>query len=96
MDGNGDGVLFTTARKFKGLESDVVIVIDIDGDTFKDDKSKSVFYVASSRAKHCLTYISILDDDDKAKLVADLGARPSNNPSGDLLRLLNIQISEIH
>ena len=96
VDGNGDGVLFTTARKFKGLESDVVIVIDIDGDTFKDDKSKSVFYVASSRAKHCLTYISILDDDDKAKLVADLGAHPSNNPSGDLSQLLNIQISEIH
>ena len=33
-------------QKYKGLESDVVIVIDFDELAFKDDNAKSVFYVA--------------------------------------------------
>ena len=81
VDGDGDGILFTTARKYKGLESDIVIMIDIDRGMFSDDKAKCVFYVASSRAKHCLTYISVLDEDDVVKLVEDLGPRPTNEPS---------------
>ena len=95
VDGDGDGILFTTARKYKGLESDIVIMIDIDRDVFSDDKAKCVFYVASSRAKHCLTYISVLDEGDMAKMIEDLGSRPSDNPSKDLADLLNIQVSEI-
>lgn len=92
---NKDGILFSTARKFKGLESDAIIITDVDRDVFSDDKAKCVFYVASSRAKHCLTYISVLDEDDVAKLVEDLGSRPTNEPSKDSADLLNIQVSEI-
>jgi len=94
-DGEGDGVLFTTARKFKGLESDVVIVIDIDEKSFEDEKARCVFYVASSRAKHCLTYIASLNDGDMEKIVTDLGAEPGNNPRKALSDLLNIQIEQI-
>ena len=94
-DGEGDGVLFTTARKFKGLESDVVIVIDIDKKSFENNKAKCVFYVASSRAKHCLTYIADLTDDDMRQIVTDLGAEPGNNPQKALSETLNIQIEQI-
>ena len=94
-DGEGDGILFTTARKFKGLESDVVIVIDIDEKSFADNKAKCVFYVASSRAKHCLTYIADLTDDDMQQIVSDLGAEPGNNPQKALSETLNIQIEQI-
>lgn len=29
-------ILFTTVRKFKGLEADVVIMIDVDGSVFEE------------------------------------------------------------
>jgi len=50
-------VLFTTVRKFKGLEADVVICIDIDESTFSNDTNRSLFYVGTSRAK---TWLDIL------------------------------------
>ena len=45
-----DGILFTTVRKFKGLEAMAVICIDIDSETFENSKGRSVFYVGTSRA----------------------------------------------
>lgn len=95
VDGEGEGILFTTARKFKGLESDVVIIIDIDKDSFADGKAKCVFYVATSRAKHCLTYMSALTDEEISKLVTDLGGTPGNNPTRALSDMLNIQFEQI-
>lgn len=92
---NGDGILFSTARKFKGLESDVIIIIDIDGNTFKDANSKCTFYVASSRAKHCLTYIAALRDEDMQKIIVDLGGAPGNDPNKTLIDLLKIKIQQI-
>lgn len=50
-------VLFTTVRKFKGLEADVVICIDVDEDTFSNDTNRNLFYVGTSRAK---TWLDIL------------------------------------
>jgi superfamily I DNA/RNA helicase len=51
-------VLFTTVRKFKGLEADVVICIDVDGDTFSNDTNRNLFYVGTSRAKTWLDIIT--------------------------------------
>lgn len=50
-------IKFTTCRKFKGLESDVIIVIDIDKDTFDNDQGEQLMYVGSSRARHKLSCI---------------------------------------
>ena len=86
----GKGVLFTTARKFKGLESDVIIIVDFDELAFKDDNAKCVFYVASSRAKHCLTYIATLTDYSKNKILEDLGAEGST-----LEKVLSVKIAKI-
>ena len=54
--GDGASVFFTTAKRFKGLESKVVVIIDIDEDDFIDDQNQRTFYVACSRAmqKLCL------------------------------------------
>ena len=54
--------LFTTCRKFKGLESDVIILIDIDESAFVEG-NKLLFYVGSSRARLKLDVITTLDDD---------------------------------
>lgn len=58
-------VLFTTVRKFKGLESDVVICIDVDEDTFANDINRSLFYVGTSRAK---TWLDIITTDSQEAL----------------------------
>ena len=88
-DLDGDGILFTTARKYKGLESDAVIVIDFDENTFKDDNAKNVFYVASSRAKHFLSFVTALDDDAMRKIVSDLG----ESDGGDLRKTIRKRLS---
>lgn len=60
-------VLFTTVRKFKGLEADVVICIDVDEETFSDEISRSLFYVGTSRAK---TWLDILTTTSQERLAA--------------------------
>lgn len=67
---SNSAVLFTTAKKFKGLESRVVIVVDIDETAFADEKKKRDFYVACSRATQFLSLI-VCGDDDKIKSIAD-------------------------
>lgn len=54
---------FTTCRKFKGLEADTVILIDITPETFKGE-NKQLFYVGSSRAKLNLEMITTMSDED--------------------------------
>ncbi len=56
----GEGVLCTTARAFKGLEADAVIVYDLDhfGGLF----TARDLYVAWTRAKHMLTFVCHGDD----------------------------------
>ncbi len=50
-------VNFTTCRKFKGLESDVIIVIDIDKNIFNEKQGEQLMYVGTSRARYRLTCI---------------------------------------
>lgn len=61
------GVLFTTSRKFKGLESRVVIVVDIDSSCFISEENKRNFYVACSRATH---HLVIFIDAEDAEVTA--------------------------
>jgi len=56
---NGSGVLVTTARAFKGLEADVVLLYDLGG--FSDLFRKEDLYVACTRAKALLIAISHAD-----------------------------------
>lgn len=55
--------LFSTCRKFKGLEADVVILIDVDGDTFMDDHVL-LFYVGASRARTCLDILATISEEE--------------------------------
>ena len=61
LNRNDSGVFFTSARKFKGLESDIIIM-DVDDTSLADDEGKMLFYVGSSRAKHQLEILFIGDD----------------------------------
>ena len=54
---------FTTCIRFKGLEADAIIMIDLDKDSFAGKKGLE-FYVGSSRAKHYLDIICNLSETD--------------------------------
>ena len=60
-----DGILFTTVRKFKGLEAMAVSCIDIDSETFENSKGRSVFYVGTSRA---MTYLDLITTNQPEEL----------------------------
>ena len=54
---------FSTCRKYKGLEADVIILIDVDRTTF-DDSHVLLFYVGTSRARTRLEIMADLSEDD--------------------------------
>ncbi|MGB3161317.1 MAG: NERD domain-containing protein [Carnobacterium sp.] len=82
-----DGLLFTTARKFKGLEASVILLIDINTETFSDKVNRMVFYVGASRAKHSLDIISCIEKDDLEKFYFSV--------SGDMKKKRKTAIREV-
>ena len=63
-------VLFTTVRKFKGLEADVIICVDVDENTFSNDRNRSSFYVGTSRAKTWLDILTLATPESLAQAIA--------------------------
>lgn len=66
---NNNDILFTTVRKFKGLEAMAVICIDIDSETFKNDRNRNVFYVGTSRA---MSYLNLITSASPEELAATI------------------------
>ena len=89
---DGSGVLFTTARKFKGLESDAIIIVDVDENSFSDIDAKRLFYVGCSRAKHQLDIVFIGDDEQLS--IAEKGLTDEKFPNAKIgiARCLNVKI----
>ncbi len=61
---------WTTSRKFKGLEADVIILIDVDRDTFIENSM--LFYVGASRAKFELSIIALISKLEGKEIVEKL------------------------
>jgi len=74
----GKECLFSNCSKFKGLEADAIILIDVDSSTF--DKGAMYFYVGASRARRNLEIISNATKEDCALMVRSL------NPKAPLRR----------
>ena len=54
---DGDGVLFSTVKSFKGLEADAIVLIDVPGEFNESYFGQTDYYVACSRAKHILVVL---------------------------------------
>ena len=87
------GVLFTSARKFKGLESDIIIMVDVDENTFASDEARRVFYVGTSRAKHCLEIVAISDDKHISVLSETLTGQKNKNAKMQIGSYLKVKIN---
>lgn len=64
-------IKFSTCRKFKGLEADAIILIDVDKSTFTTREGKMLYYVGTSRAKIQLDIITTLTDEDCKELLTN-------------------------
>ena len=82
--------LFSTCRKYKGLEADAVILIDVDDTTFNPENVQ-LYYVGTSRARIRLDIIAILNDNQCNKLLEVCLKIPkkSTKPKKDLCVALN-------
>lgn len=76
---NQRNVKFTTCRKFKGLESDVIILLDIDRNTFDDIQGEQLIYVGASRAKYKLSCIINMSEDECLDLMKKRGIKYNKN-----------------
>ena len=63
-------ILFTTSKKFKGLESNVVILVDFNSNIISTDELTRLFYVSTSRARQLLD-IFYYNMDNDIKLLGD-------------------------
>lgn len=81
---------FTTCRKFKGLEADVVILVDVDGETFNSENIL-LYYVGTSRARIRLEIISMLTDEECIHILQNVlnYTKKIRKPQKDLSAALN-------
>lgn len=86
-------ILFTTAKKFKGLESNIVILVDFNSDVIATDELTRLFYVSTSRARQLLDifYYNINDD---IKLLSDK-IDGNQNSFVKISKMFKVRINEI-
>ena len=92
---NGMKYLFTTCRKFKGLESDAIVLIDVTP-KFLSGAENLNFYVGASRARFFLTVICQMSDEDCIKTLKELDKTVSTikRPKKELAAKLNALLSK--
>lgn len=86
-EGSDGRILFTTVRKFKGLEADAVLCVDIGPETFETERSRNAFYVGTSRAKLFLELLCVMQDD---KDTIDMAVALSGNKVTNKTRALGM------
>ncbi len=92
---NGKKYPFTTCRKYKGLEADAVILVDIDKSLLKEELEQ-LLYVGASRAKYKLNIIANLTKEECCILEERLGVRKGKNPYKSFTTLFNARYININ
>lgn len=82
--------VFTTCRKFKGLEAEAVIIVDIERKHFYGEDA-NLFYVASSRARINLSLVTEMTDEDCTDVLTNCFKKASRirRPRTELISALN-------
>ena len=87
----GRKILFTTCRKFKGLESDAIILIDVEKHNLINYEDKNM-YVGASRAKFELGMIAILTETDCKEIVEEKGLIAKKNMGKSIAASFNSRL----
>ena len=91
LDEKYKNIPITTCRKFKGLEADAIILIDVNMDLF-DNNEFQVMYVGTSRAKFKLSLLANLSEKDCSDILISLNEKTTNNPQKRLSAVLNTKL----
>lgn len=86
-------ILFTTSKKFKGLESNVVILVDFNSNIISTDELTRLFYVSTSRARQLLD-IFYYNMDNDIKLLGDK-IEGEQNAYIKISKMFKVRINEI-
>lgn len=86
-------ILFTTSKKFKGLESNVVILVDFNSNIISTDELARLFYVSTSRARQLLD-IFYYNMDNDIKLLGDK-IEGEQNAYIKISKMFKVRINEI-
>ncbi len=81
---------FSTCRKFKGLEADAVVLLDLDTEIF-DEKNIMIYYVGTSRARLKLDIVTMITREECTEILKDKLSYKEKirNPQKDLAKVLN-------
>lgn len=82
---------FTTCRKYKGLEADVIILIDVDKNVFTSDTINN-YYVGSSRARFGLNIGLSLSDEEIPDVLGMYGKDAKRRPQKSMAAFLNAKL----
>jgi DNA helicase IV len=82
--------LFSTCRKFKGLEADAVILVDVTADIFEQENSL-IYYVGTSRARLWLDIITTMDNESCLNVLQSVFEKCGyiKNPQRELAAAIN-------
>lgn len=91
---NNQDILFTTSKKFKGLESEAIIIIDFDDKVLEDNFKKRNFYVASSRAKQRLDIVCVSENEELRNLANKIYNLDIDDDLGKITYKFKVNINE--
>ncbi len=91
----GKKILFTTCRKFKGLESDAIILIDVTKKFLSEQESRNILYVGTSRARFELCVIASLNEDEINEILTAEKMTKTKNPEKALANILNTKLMKL-
>lgn len=92
---SNSSILFTTSKKFKGLESRVIIIIDIDESSFSGEDKKRNFYVACSRATQKLVLFVNANDAEVKAMANAINSKSKFAPKGLIAMKTQSRILEL-
>ncbi len=90
----GSKYSFTSCRKYKGLEAEAVVLIDLDNKLMREE-IEQLLYVGSSRAKYKLNIIANLNEDECGLLLEKYGYRKGKNFYKSFATLFNARYKTI-
>lgn len=81
---------FSTCRKFKGLEADAIILIDVTSDIF-EDKNSLIYYVGTSRARLWLDILTTMGNEECTDVLQSVFEKRGHikNPQRELAAAIN-------
>ena len=88
-----DKIFFTTSKKFKGLESNVIILVDFNPLEIENEEYLNNFYVATSRARQRLEVFSLASLEEISHLVEKI--EENINTSAKVAKKYKIMLNKI-